>query len=86
MASSAGLRNNPSTGVPNNGNNSSGTALAGDQMTLLEGNNNSGSAPTGGQVNPLGNNDANPQEDPAEIVQRELFEARAARDTQLRQH
>jgi hypothetical protein len=68
MASSAGLRNNPSTGVPNNGNNSSGTALARDQMTPLEGNNNSGSAPTGGQVNPLGNNNTNPQEDPAEIV------------------
>jgi hypothetical protein len=37
-------------------------------MTLLEGNNNSGSAPTGGQVNLLGNNNANPQEDPVEIV------------------
>jgi hypothetical protein len=68
MASLVGLRNNPSIGVPNNRNNSSGTALAGDQMTLLEGNNNSGSAPTGGQVNLLGNNNANPQEDPVEIV------------------
>jgi hypothetical protein len=48
MASLVGLRNNPSTGVPNNKNNSSGTALAGDQMTLLEGNNNSGSASTKG--------------------------------------
>ena len=68
MASSAGLYNNQSIGVTNNGNNSSGTALAGDQ------------------VNPLGGNNASPQEDPAEIVQRELSEAMAARDTQLRQH
>jgi hypothetical protein len=44
MASLIGLRNNPSIGVPNNRNNSSRTALAGDQMTPLEGNNNSGSA------------------------------------------
>jgi hypothetical protein len=43
MASSIGLYNNPSIGVPNNGNNSSGTALVGDQITLLKGNNNSGS-------------------------------------------
>jgi hypothetical protein len=48
MASLVGLRNNPSIGVPNNGNNSSGTTLAGDQMTLLEGNNNSGSTLTRG--------------------------------------
>ena len=48
MASLVGLRNNPSIGVPNNGNNSSRTALAGGQITLLEGNNNSGSALTGG--------------------------------------
>jgi hypothetical protein len=48
MASLVGLRNNPSTGVPNNRNNSSGTALAEDQMTPLEGNNNSGSALTEG--------------------------------------
>ena len=48
MASLAGLCNNPSIGVSNNGNNSSGTALVGDQMTLLEGNNNSGSALIGG--------------------------------------
>jgi hypothetical protein len=48
MASLVGLRNNPSTGVPNNRNNSSGTALAGDQITLLEDNNNSGSTSTGG--------------------------------------
>jgi hypothetical protein len=60
MASLVGLRNNPSIRVPNNRNNSSRTALAGDQMTPLEGNNNSGSAPTGGQVNPLGNNNTNP--------------------------
>jgi hypothetical protein len=60
MASLVGLRNNPSIGVPNNGNNSSRTALAGDQMTLLEGNNNSGSAPTRGQVNLLRNNNTNP--------------------------
>jgi hypothetical protein len=60
MASLAGLCNNPSIGVPNNGNNSSRTALAEDQMTLLKGNNNSGSTPTGGQVNPLENNNANP--------------------------
>jgi hypothetical protein len=58
MASLVGLYNNPSIGVPNNGNNSSRTALAEDQITLLEGN-NSGSALTGGQVNPLGNNNAN---------------------------
>jgi hypothetical protein len=44
MASLVGLRNNPSIGVLNNRNNSSGTTLAGDQITLLEGNNNSGSA------------------------------------------
>jgi hypothetical protein len=69
MASSAGLRNNPSTGVPNNRNNSSRTALAGDQMTPLEGNNNSGFALTRGQVNPLGNNNTNPQEDLVKIVQ-----------------
>jgi hypothetical protein len=68
MASSVGLCNNPSIGVPNNGNNSSGTALAGDQITPLEGNNNSGSALTRGQVNPLGNNNTNPQEDIVEIV------------------
>jgi hypothetical protein len=60
MASLVGLYNNPFIGVPNNRNNSSRTALAGDQMTLLEGNNNSGSALTGGQVNLLGNNNANP--------------------------
>jgi hypothetical protein len=60
MASLVGLRNNPSTGVPNNKNNSSRTALAGDQITLLEDNNNSGFALTGGQVNPLGNNNTNP--------------------------
>jgi hypothetical protein len=60
MASLIGLRNNPSIGVPNNRNNSSGTALAGDQITLLEGNNNSGSALTRGQVNLLGNNNTNP--------------------------
>jgi hypothetical protein len=48
MASLVGLCNNPSIGVPNNGNNSSGTTLAGDQMTLLEGNNNSGSTLTRG--------------------------------------
>jgi hypothetical protein len=59
MASLVRLCNNPSTGVPNNRNNSSGTALAGDQMTPLEGNNNSGSASTGGQVNLLGNNNTN---------------------------
>jgi len=64
MASSAGLRNNHSTGVTNNRNNSSGTALTGDQVNLLRNN----------------NNNANPQEDPVEIVQRELFEAIAARD------
>jgi hypothetical protein len=60
MASLIGLYNNPSIGVPNNRNNSSRTALARDQMTLLEGNNNSGSALTGGQVNLLGNNNTNP--------------------------
>jgi hypothetical protein len=60
MASSVGLRNNPFIGVLNNRNNSSGTALAGDQITLLEGNNNSDSTPTGGQVNLLGNNNTNP--------------------------
>ena len=60
MASLIGLRNNPFIGVPNNRNNSSGTALAGDQITLLEGNNNSGSTLTGGQVNPLENNNTNP--------------------------
>jgi hypothetical protein len=60
MASSVGLRNNPSIGVPNNRNNSSRTTLVGDQMTLLEGNNNSGSAPTKGQVNLLRNNNTNP--------------------------
>jgi hypothetical protein len=59
MASLVRLYNNPFTGVPNNRNNSSGTALLGDQMTLLEGNNNSGSALIGGQVNPLGNNNTN---------------------------
>jgi hypothetical protein len=48
MASLVELRNNPSIGVPNNRNNSSRTALAEDQMTLLEGNNNSGSALTRG--------------------------------------
>jgi len=64
MASSIGLRNNHSTGVINNGNNSSGTALVGDQVNLLRNN----------------NNNANPQEDPAEIMQRELSEAMAARD------
>jgi hypothetical protein len=48
MASLVGLCNNPFIGVPNNRNNSSGTALARDQMTLLEGNNNSGSALIGG--------------------------------------
>jgi hypothetical protein len=37
-------------------------------MTLLEDNNNSGSTLIRGQVNPLGNNNANPQEDPVEIV------------------
>jgi hypothetical protein len=60
MASLARLRNNPSIGVPNNRNNSSRTALAEDQITLLEGNNNSGFAPTRGQVNLLGNNNTNP--------------------------
>jgi len=60
MASLAGLRNNPSIGVPNNKNNSFRTALVGDQMTPLEGNNNSGSALIEGQVNLLGNNNANP--------------------------
>ena len=64
MASSVGLRNNHSTGVTNNKNNSSGTTLAGDQVNLL-GNNN---------------NNANPQEDLAEIVQRELSKALAVRD------
>jgi hypothetical protein len=59
MASSVGLRNNPFIGVPNNRNNSSGTALAGDQITPLEGNNNSSSTLTRGQVNPLENNNAN---------------------------
>jgi hypothetical protein len=44
MASLVGLYNNPSIGVSNNRNNSFGTALTGDQMTLLKGNNNSGSA------------------------------------------
>jgi hypothetical protein len=43
MASLVGLYNNPFIGVLNNRNNSSGTALIGDQMTLLEGNNNSSS-------------------------------------------
>jgi hypothetical protein len=47
-ASLVRLCNNPSAGVPNNKNNSSRTALAGDQITLLEGNNNSGSVSTGG--------------------------------------
>jgi hypothetical protein len=60
MASLVGLCNNPSIGVPNNRNNSSGTTLAGDQMTPLEGNNNSGSTSTRGQVNLLGNNNINP--------------------------
>jgi hypothetical protein len=60
MASLAGLRNNPSIEVPNNKNNSSGTTLAGDQITLLKGNNNSGSALIRGQVNLLGNNNTNP--------------------------
>ena len=64
MASSAGLRNNHSTGVINNRNNSSGTTLTEDQVNPLRNN----------------NNNANPQEDPVEIVQRELFEAIAARD------
>ena len=64
MASLIGLRNNHSTGVTNNRNNSSNTALAGDQVNLLRNN----------------NNNANPQEDPAEIMQRELSEAMAARD------
>jgi hypothetical protein len=59
MASLVRLCNNPSIGVPNNRNNSSRTALAGDQMTLLEDNNNSGSALIRGQVNPLGNNNTN---------------------------
>jgi hypothetical protein len=69
MASSAGLRNNPSTGVTNNGNNnSSGTALAGRQR------------------NPSESNNADSQEDPAEMMQRELSKAMAARDIQLRQH
>jgi hypothetical protein len=68
MASLVGLRNNPSTRVPNNRNNSSRTTLAGDQITLLEGNNNSGSALIEGQVNPLRNNNTNPQEDLVEIV------------------
>jgi hypothetical protein len=68
MASLAGLYNNHSMGVINNRNNSSGTALAGDQVNLL-GNNN---------------NNANPQEDLVEIVQRELSKAMAARDIQLR--
>jgi hypothetical protein len=60
MASLVGLYNNPSIGVPNNRNNSSRTALAGDQITLLEDNNNSGSTPTRGQVNLLRNNNTNP--------------------------
>ena len=64
MASSVGLRNNHSTGVTNNKNNSSGTTLAGDQVNLLRNN----------------NNNANPQEDLAEIVQRELSKALAVRD------
>jgi hypothetical protein len=48
MASLAGLCNNPSIGVLNNKNNSSGTTLAGDQITLLKDNNNSGSTLTRG--------------------------------------
>jgi hypothetical protein len=60
MASSVGLCNNPSIRVPNNRNNSSGTALAGDQITLLKGNNNSGSTLIGGQINLLRNNNTNP--------------------------
>ena len=64
MASSIRLRNNHSTGVTNNGNNSSGTALIRDQVNLLRNN----------------NNNANPQEDSVEIVQRELSEAIAAKD------
>jgi hypothetical protein len=59
MASLVGLRNNPSIGVPNNRNNSSGTALAEDQITLLEDNNNSGFTLTRGQVNLLENNNIN---------------------------
>ena len=64
MASSVGLCNNHFTGVTNNRNNSSGTALAGDQVNLLRNN----------------NNNANLQEDLAEIVQRELSEAMAVKD------
>ena len=64
MASSAGLRNNHSTGVINNRNNSSGTTLTEDQVNPLRNN----------------NNNANPQEDPVEIVQRELSKAMAAKD------
>jgi hypothetical protein len=60
MASSIGLHNNHSIEVLNNRNNSSRTALIGDQMTLLEGNNNSGPVITGGQVNPLENNNTDP--------------------------
>ena len=64
MASSAGLRNNHSTGVTNNRNNSSGTTLTEDQVNPLRNN----------------NNNANPQEDPVEIVQRELSKAIAVKD------
>jgi hypothetical protein len=60
MASLIGLCNNPFIGVFNNRNNSSGTTLAEDQITLLEDNNNSGSALTRGQVNLLRNNNTNP--------------------------
>jgi hypothetical protein len=48
MASLVGLCNNPFIRVPNNGNNSSGTALVRDQITPLKGNNNSGSTLIGG--------------------------------------
>ena len=60
MASLVGLCNNPFIGVPNNRNNSSRTALAGGQMTLLKGNNNSGSTLIRGQRNLLENNNTNP--------------------------
>jgi hypothetical protein len=48
MASLIGLYNNHLIRVLNNRNNSSRTALAGDQMTLLKGNNNSGPSLIGG--------------------------------------
>jgi hypothetical protein len=60
MASSIGLYNNHLIGVSNYRNNSSKTALTGDQITLLKGNNNSGSILIRGQVNLLENNNTNP--------------------------